>query len=101
MASRLVEAAAAEYIPPPTFYAVGGHKIFRDAIYGGMRLPFQADYRYYVEHGMFDFPQKDLRTRLFNAVIIPLLRIPGFRKRVFADIKRHMVEPFAAVLEEA
>lgn len=101
MAARLVEAAAAGYVPPPTFYAVGGHKIFRDAIYGGMRLPFQADYRYYVEHGMFDFPQKDLRTRLFNAVIIPLVRIPGFRKRVFADIKRHMVEPFAAVLREA
>ena len=63
MAARLMQSAEAGYIPPHTFYAVGGHKIFRDSIYGGMRLAFQADYRYYQQHGMFDFPQADLRTR--------------------------------------
>jgi hypothetical protein len=101
MAGRLVRDATAGYIPPPTFYSVGGHKIFRDKIYGGMRLPFQADYRYYAEHGMFDFPQKELKTRLFNAVIIPLTRIRAFREKVFADIKRHMIQPFSAVLRDA
>jgi multimeric flavodoxin WrbA len=101
MAARLVQAAETGYIPPHTFYAVGGHKIFRDSIYGGMRFVFQADYRYYTEHGLFDFPQSDLKTRLFNAVLIPLTRIPGFRKKVFADMKHHMIEPFKPVLEDA
>ena len=97
-AGRLAKAAAAGYIPPPTFYSVGGHKIFRDKIYGRMRLPFQADYRYYAEHGMFDFPQCDWKTRAGNALIIPLTRIPAFRNKVFADIKQHMVRPFETVL---
>ena len=101
MAACLVQCAEAGYIPPRTFYAIGGHKIFRDSIYGGMRLAFQADYRYYREHGMFDFPQADLKTRLLNAIFIPLTRIPSFRKKVFADLKHHMIEPFEPVLRNA
>ena len=101
MAARLVRCAETGYIPPRTFYAVGGHKVFRDNIYGGMRFAFQADYRYYAEHGMFDFPQAALKTRFLNAVLVPLTRIPGFRRRVFADMKRHMIEPFGPVLRNA
>jgi hypothetical protein len=66
-----------------------------------MKFVFQADYRYYTEHGLFDFPHADLKTRLFNAIFIPLTRIPGFRKKVFADMKHHMVEPFGPVLRDA
>jgi multimeric flavodoxin WrbA len=101
MAERLVQGAEAGYIPPHTFYAVGGHKIFRDNIYGGMKFVFQADYRYYREHGMFDFPQADFKTRLFNAVFIPLTKIPGFRKKLFADMKKHMIQPYEPVLRNA
>jgi multimeric flavodoxin WrbA len=101
MAGRLMQGAETGYIPPHTFYAIGGHKIFRDNIYRGMRFVFQADYRYYCEHGMFDFPQADLKTRLLNAIFIPLTRIPGFRKKVFADMKHHMIEPFEPVLRNA
>jgi multimeric flavodoxin WrbA len=99
MAGRLVQDAETGYIPPHTFYEVGGYKIFRDNIYAGMRFVFQADYRYYREHGLFDFPQADLKTRLMNAVFITLTRIPGFRKKVFGDMKYHMVEPFGPVLK--
>jgi hypothetical protein len=51
-----------------------------------MRIAFQADYRYYGEPGLFDFPQGDFSTRLFNAVIVPLTRIPAFRKKLFDDM---------------
>ena len=61
-------------------------------------LVFQADYQYYKSHGIFDSAQVYLKTRLGNAVLIPLTRIPGFRKSVFADMKHHMVAPFKAVL---
>ncbi|HVP97539.1 NAD(P)H-dependent oxidoreductase [Methanoregula sp.] len=101
MATRLVQGAEAGYIPPRTFYATGGHKIFRDGICGPMKLVFQADYRYYKSHRMLDFPQADLKTRLANAILIPLTRIPGFRKKVFADMKYHMVAPFKAVLGDS
>ena len=101
MAASLVHGAEAGYIPPRTFYAVGGHKIFRDSIYGGMRMAFQADYRYYRNTGCLIFRRESLKMRLFNAVLIPLTRIPGFRKKVFADMKHHMIEPFGPVLEDA
>jgi len=101
MAEQLIRRADAGYLPPRTFLAVGGHKIFRDNIYSGMRFVFQADYRYYREHGLFDFPQADIRTRLMNAIFVPLTRIPGFRKKVFGDLKHHMIEPFGPVLEKA
>ena len=98
MSARLVHCAEAGYIPPRTFYAIGGHKVFRDSIYGRLRMVFQADYRYYREHGMFDFPQGELKTRVFTAILIPLTRIPGFRKKVFADMKHHMIQPFEKIL---
>ena len=50
---------------------------------------------------MFDFPQRELKMRLFNAVLVPLTGIPGFRKKAFADLKDHMVAPFGPVLEDA
>jgi multimeric flavodoxin WrbA len=101
LAGRLVQGAATGYIPPQTFYAVGGHKIFRDAVYGRMRFVFQADYRYYCEHGMFDFPQADLKTRCMNVILMQLTKVAGFRKKVLGDMKHHMIEPFAPVLEQA
>jgi multimeric flavodoxin WrbA len=97
-ATRLVQGSDAEYIPPHTFYAVGGHKIFRDAIYGNMRFPFLADYRYFRENGLFDFPRMDISTRVFSAVMILLLKIPGFRKKVVSDMKPHMIQPFRKIL---
>ncbi len=98
MARRLAACSAAGYIPPHTFYAVGGHKIFRDGIYGGMRIAFQADYRYYREHGLFDFPGRDLGVRAFNALFTPLTRIPAFRRRILSDLRHRMVRPFGPVL---
>jgi len=96
-ATRLVQAAEAGYIPPNTFYAVGGHKIFRDSVYGHMRFSFQADYRYYVENGLFDFPNVGLRTWLSGGVMNLLMKIPGFRKKFLSDLKPHMIEPFESV----
>ena len=101
LAERLLQCAETGYIPPHTFYGVGGHKIFRDFIYARSRLVFQADFRYFVDHAMFDFPQRNYKKRLLNAVLIPLTRIPGFRKKVFSEIKYHMTAPFRSVLGNA
>jgi multimeric flavodoxin WrbA len=99
--TRLVNGAETGYIPPHTFYAVGGHKIFRDAIYANLRFPFLADYRYYKENGLFDFPRMDLRTRVFGTVLSLFIKIPGFRREVLSGIKSHMIQPFERVLQNA
>lgn len=100
LATGLIQGADEHYVPPPTFYSIGGHKIFRDGIWGRMRIAFQADYRYYCEHGRFDFPQNDYRVRLFNAVIVPLTRMTGFRKKALGDIRNRMIQPFAKILAD-
>ncbi len=50
---------------------------------------------------MFDFPQADVKTRLLNAILIPLTRLPGFRKKMFSNMKYHMIERFGPVLRDA
>ena len=47
---------------PMNFYGVGGMKIFRDLIYV-MRGLMKADHKFYKEHGIYDFPQKQKKRR--------------------------------------
>ena len=76
LARRLVRFAAADYVRPPTFLGVGGRKLFRDEIWGRLRVVFQADHRAYKRLGLYDFAQKDVNARTIYAVVPLLLRIP-------------------------
>lgn len=49
-AEKLIRFAGMKAMQPKTFLGVGGEKIFRDEIWGDLRLVFQADYRYYKKH---------------------------------------------------
>jgi len=68
LAKNLVRFADSSYIRPPTFLGVGGTKLFRDEIWGRLHFPFQADYRAYKKPGVFDFPQKEYKMRIQNAI---------------------------------
>jgi len=77
-AKRLIRFADKNYIKPSNFLVMGGRKIFRDDIWGRLRFVFQADNRFYREHGMYDFPQKDLKTRITNLKMMLLTKIPVY-----------------------
>ncbi len=98
-ASSLLSCAGSGYVPPPTFYAVGGHKIFRDMIWGGMRAIFRADHRYFKRNGLYDFPQYEYTDRLRSFFLTLILAIPAARRSVFLKMKEHMVEAHDRVLE--
>ena len=68
-AQSLVSFAEKGYIRPQNFLGVGGHKVFRDDIWGRLRPLWQADYRYFKKHGLFDFPQKDLQNQGADAYL--------------------------------
>lgn len=87
------------YMPPETYRHVGGMKIFRDFVWGPMRPLFQADHRYYRKNGIYDFPQKDLRTRLKNMFLPWLLRIPPIKKRVLRDLPKMMTQSFDRIIQ--
>ena len=99
LARRLVRCADAGYIQPQTFLGVGGAKIFRDDVWSNLRIAFQADHRAYKRLGVYDFPQRDVKARLLNALVVPLFRIPRVREEFTKNIKEGMLQPYRRVLE--
>jgi multimeric flavodoxin WrbA len=88
LAERLVNYSIRGYIKPQNFLGVGGHKIFRDEIWGRIRIIWQADHRYFKKHGKYDFPQKDHKMRMINLMGMLLLKIPKFRKKFYTNITK-------------
>ena len=69
---------------------MGGQLVFRDLVYN--TGPFmKADYDYYLEHGLFDYPVTDLRKRLRNAVLCALMRIPPFRAEAYRNAGKYLI----------
>lgn len=77
-----VNNAEKEIIKPNNFLGVGGKKIFRDEIYGGLMFPFRKDHECYKEMGYYDFPHKDVRSRIKSFVVIMLCNIDKIRKNI-------------------
>ena len=100
MASRSVAQSKLGYIPPPTFYQVAGNKVFRSAIWGRLRMVFQADHRYYKEHGFYNFPQKKYKWRIINSTLVLLTKIPAVRREFMKRIKTEMIKPCANVVKK-
>jgi hypothetical protein len=101
LAEQLVQFAEAGYVKPRTFLGVGGVKIFRDDIWGKMRFPFVADYKYYKKHGIYDFPQKkDRGIRTMNKVLTLFSKVPRIRKEIYHNmIKEEIVKPLRKAIE--
>ncbi len=99
LAGALVRSAEQHYVAPPTFLQVGGTKIFRDEMWGHMRVVFRGDHLYYQRNGIYDFPQYDYRTRLQNVVFGTLLRIPRVRREFQKRMKTEMIAPLKKVVD--
>lgn len=99
-ASRIVRFSNKNYAKPPTFLGVAGMKLFRDDIWGRMRFVFQADHRFYKKHGIYDFPQKNFKTRIFNAIMMLLTKIPPIRRAFVRKMRQLMVEPYQKIVKQ-
>jgi len=100
MASNSVAQSKLGYISPPTFYQVAGTKLFRDAVFGRLRVVFQADHRYYKKHNMYNFPQKYYKWRVINNMLVMLTKIPAFRREFVRRMKKEMIKPCANALKK-
>lgn len=99
-AARCVDYARQGYMKPQTFLGVGGGKIFRDQIWSRLRFPFDADFKFYVEHEMFDFPQNDTRYLEFSSQMIGMIQDPQMKEAVRKVIKTEMLKGYKKVVEE-
>lgn len=100
LAQRLIRSANDGYAKPASFLGVGGKKVIRDDIYGPLRFPFRADHNFFKKNGLYDFPQKDYKSRITNSMMMLLSRIPSIRKDIYTKrIKTEMIKPLQKVLE--
>ena len=98
-ARKCVDYSRQKYIRPKTFLGEGGHKIFRDAIWARLRFPFDADYRYYESHGLFDFPQQDKRYLEFSEQMLKMIQEPKMKEMVRKMIKTEMIKNYQKAAE--
>ena len=101
MASKSLDYANANFISEGTMRSVGGRKIFRDTIRGGLRFPFRADYKYYKKHGFFDFPYKHRKSIFLSNLMLVLSRSKKFRNIVNKRMKSKMILPIQNVVNKA
>ncbi len=81
---------------PAKFLGVGGMKVFRDLIYI-MQGFMQEDHRFYARHGLYDFPQKQIRMRLRMSLVGLALKSKRARQRA----SRYMQEVLIKQYEDA
>ncbi len=100
-ANQVVYFSEKEYVRPQNFLGVGGHKVFRDEIWGPIRMIWQADHRYFKKHGKYDFPQKRYFIRVGNFFMLLLCKIPFFRKKFYNNLKSLPAKRMKSSLDKA
>ena len=100
LADGLALAMEKKLTRPANFYGVGGMKIFRDLIYMMQGL-MKADHKFYKEHGIYDFPQKQKKRIWQMRLVDALLAVPSIQKQARAKMSDAMAAPYEKVLQKA
>lgn len=100
LANELVFALDKKLSRPANFYGVGGMKIFRDLIYI-MQGMMKADHKFYKEHGIYDFPQKQKKRILQMKLVGALIAIPSVQKKMKGQMNQYIIGPYQKVVANA
>lgn len=99
LADSLVFALKKKLSRPANFYGIGGMKIFRDLIYI-MQGMMKADHKFYKEHGIYDFPQKQKKRILQMKFVGAMLAIPSVQKKMKGQMNQYITGPYIKVVEQ-
>lgn len=100
LADNLAFAMENKLTRPANFYGVGGMKIFRDLIYMMQGL-MKADHKFYKQHGIYDFPQKQKKRIWQMRLVGMMLAIPSVQKQAKGKMTEAMIGPYQKVIEQA
>lgn len=100
LADSLAFALGKKLSRPANFYGVGGMKIFRDLIYV-MQGMMKADHKFYKEHGIYDFPQKQKKRILQMKLVGAMLAIPSVQRKMKGHMNQYIIGPYEKVVEQA
>ena len=100
LADNLAFAMEQKLTRPANFYGVGGMKIFRDLIYVMQGL-MKADHKFYKEHGIYDFPQKQKKRIWQMRLVGALMAVPSVQKKARGKMTEAMIGPYEKVVQQA
>ena len=87
-----------EWATGQTFLGVGGHKIFRDLVYH-YRGVMSADYKFYKENKLLDFPTRNFSQRLFGYMLLTLKKLFKLKLKP-KEMNSQRLKPFIKLLEK-
>lgn len=99
LAGRLIRLSKKGYVKPQSFLGIGGHKVFRDDLWGRLRPVWQADHRHYRKQGLYDFPQRDLKGRFARSLLMIVTSIPAFRRKFYQNLKTAPSKRFGRMID--
>ena len=100
LAKTLDYALENSYVPPQSFWGIGGMKIFRDLIWL-MQGMMRADHKFYKSHGQYDFPQKQRGKMIAMYAVGAMLASPKIKAKMGNKMNEGMLMPYTKVLAEA
>ena len=100
LARSAVRAAEEDISTPRTFIGVAGINLFRDEIFGHLRMVFRADHKFYRRNGIYRTmihrrPMTLAAIRLVGA----LTSIPLINRRMIGNMRSFMLVPYRRVLD--
>ncbi|MEG1527871.1 MAG: NAD(P)H-dependent oxidoreductase [Clostridia bacterium] len=100
LSDNLAFALANHSKPSQNFLGVGGNKIFRDLIYvmGGL---MKADHKFYKRHNFYDFPQKQLGTKLKMQMVGALMSNKKLRTKMKGKMNEFILKPYDKAIEKS
>ena len=99
LAMTLDYALKTKYVPPQTFWGIGGMKIFRDLIWL-MQGMMKADHKFYKKHGQYDFPQKKRGTMIKMYLVGALISSPKIKAKMGNAMNEGMIMPYKKILDK-
>jgi multimeric flavodoxin WrbA len=99
LAERLVRTAEQGYVRSPSFLGIGGMKVFRDDVWGELRVVFRADHKTYRKTGVYDFPQKRVLKNMFIRTAAAVTGIPFIQRKMVENMREFMIMPYRKVVD--
>ncbi len=100
LAANLTFAINKKLRRPANFYGIGGMKIFRDLIYI-MQGIMKADHKFYKQHGIYDFPQKQKARIIQMKLVGSIISVPSVQKKMKGQMSDYIIEPYRKAVLEA
>ena len=61
----------------------------------------KADHRFYKEHGIYDFPQKQKKRILQMKLVGAMMAVPSVQRKLKGQMGLYIIGPYEKVIEQA